>query len=508
RKDSKKDRKRDRDRSRDRDRDRRRRSRSRDSRKSSRKHRSRSRDRDRDRRRRSSSRDRRGGRDEEDEKLEMEKRQKERETAAVNELTKDQRTVFVSQLVMKAKERDLKNFFEQIGPVNGVIMIRDKYTNRHKGFAYVEMKELESIPACLLLNGQVPDFQKFPILVKASEAEKNFLAQKEKTEKATAEQRKKEEERSRAARIYVGNLHPDISEEDLKVVLKQCGEIESLNLIKNEQGVSKGYAFCQYKNVEDANLAKEKLAGLDLAGRPMKVGDVNTQNSLLPGQNSLLPPAGGGGGGVGAGGASGNWKLDDDGGQGMAMSVQNKVQLMAKLGQQAGIQLPPQAAELAKANPLLAPLAGAAVPTPGAGALLGGFPGAPPPPAGPPPAPSAPPPAGSPSFCFLIRNMFDPSTETEDGWDLDVKEDVEEECSKYGPVLHSYVEAQRPGGLVYLLFSTVAAAQQAAQALNGRWFAGRAISVEYLVPEAYVAQFPEASGAAQTAMATAANRMA
>ena len=25
-------------------------------------------------------------------------------------------------------------------------MIRDKYTNRHKGFAYVEMKDLESIP--------------------------------------------------------------------------------------------------------------------------------------------------------------------------------------------------------------------------------------------------------------------------------------------------------------------------------------------------------------------------
>ena len=34
------------------------------------------------------------------------------------------------------------------------------------------------------MNGQVPTFQKFPILVKASEAEKNFLAKKEATDKA------------------------------------------------------------------------------------------------------------------------------------------------------------------------------------------------------------------------------------------------------------------------------------------------------------------------------------
>ena len=31
----------------------------------------------------------------------------------------------------------------------------------------------------LMLNGIPPDFQKFPILIKASEAEKNFLAKQE-----------------------------------------------------------------------------------------------------------------------------------------------------------------------------------------------------------------------------------------------------------------------------------------------------------------------------------------
>lgn len=38
------------------------------------------------------------------------------------------------------------------------------------------MKSLEAVPVVLQLNDRVPDFQKFPVMVKASEAEKNYLA--------------------------------------------------------------------------------------------------------------------------------------------------------------------------------------------------------------------------------------------------------------------------------------------------------------------------------------------
>eukprot|EP01036_Dinobryon_divergens_P053945 gene53945-72088_t len=51
----------------------------------------------------------------------------------------------------------IREFFSQIGDVNDVIMIRDKFTGRHKGFAYVEMADLEKIPTCLMLNACVPD---------------------------------------------------------------------------------------------------------------------------------------------------------------------------------------------------------------------------------------------------------------------------------------------------------------------------------------------------------------
>ena len=180
--------------SRDRDRDRRRRSDSRDRRERRRrddsrdrkdKRRSDSRDR-RERRRRSDSRDKKVFKPQEPKEPPevIEKRRKEEEALKAklkeaDDLTKDQRTMFVGQLTAKVNERMVEEFFAQLGEVKSVTMVRDRFSGKHKGFAYVEMAELEAIPNCLLFHNVVPDFQKFPILVKASEAEKNYLAKKD-----------------------------------------------------------------------------------------------------------------------------------------------------------------------------------------------------------------------------------------------------------------------------------------------------------------------------------------
>ena len=172
----------------------------------------------------------------------------------------------------------------------------------------------------------------------------------------------------------------------------------------------------------------------------------------------------------------------------MAMSSQSRAALMAKLGQAAGIT----------------------VPTP----AMGGYPGVvsflplPPYPTIPchdslslmPPAcgllqqqgSAGPPPIGGiPSRALLVKNMFDLASETEDGWELDIKDDVEDECSKHGRILHCYVDKHTSGGFVYLLFANQHGATKSAQGLNGRWFAGRMITVEYMPESLYVTKFPE-----------------
>ena len=413
----------------------------------------------------------------------------------INDLTKDQRTIFVSQLTKKVTERHLEDFFSQVGPVKNIIMLRDKASGAHKGFAYVEMLDLDSIPNCLLFNNVVPDFQKFAILVKASEAEKNFLAKKE----GSATDGNGSAGSSNGGprpdcRVYVGNLAPEVSEGVLRPVLEQLGIVESIKLFRDHLGNSKGFAFVAYTEPSAAQLALAQLGGADVMGRPLKVGPVIDQsqkaaqmmNAAAAAQSSAPPapanlgvtsastglmlgshgvvPTGTVGTAVDPTGAAaftvGSWKLDSDEGRaGLTLDGNSRIALMAKLGQSAGLHvpLPPQAAPAPPAGPAGPAAAG------GGASQVGGI----------------------PSIYLLICNMFDPATETDPEWELDIKEDVAEECSKFGPVEHIHVETQKPGGIVLIKFKAVEAAIKTAHSMNGRFFAGRSLTASFLAESTY-----------------------
>jgi len=353
-----------------------------------------------------------------------------------------------------------------------------------------------------MLNAIAPDFQKFPILIKASEAEKNFLAKQEGGEEGEAKKPSGPKEK-KPDRLYVGNLHVHITEEDLQQVFAPFGDIDNVSVVRDEMGGSKGYAFVKFARVEDAKVALEKLTsiGLVLMDKPIKVSHTNDTMGIVAPK---------------AAASSATESLDDMGQKtsGMPMNSQTRAALMAKLGASAGIAPPsmpgmaPGAMPPGMGMPMGGGVEAAKAMAAQASGMVGGMPGVVAPgvaAAAPGGVPSGPTVMGQPSFCFMIRNMFDPATETEPGWDQDIKEDVESECSKFGAVLHCYVEARQPGGLVYLLFSTTPMAQQAAQSLGGRWFAGRMITCEFLNPDRYAGQFPEAAQGVATAKATAAN---
>ena len=80
-------------------------------------------------------------------------------------------------------------------------------------------------------------------------------------------------------RLYVGSLHFNINEEMLRGIFEPFGSIQSISLMMDyETGRSKGYGFVTYEKVEDAKKAMEQMNGFELAGRPMKVGNV-TENA-------------------------------------------------------------------------------------------------------------------------------------------------------------------------------------------------------------------------------------
>ena len=77
-----------------------------------------------------------------------------------------------------------------------------------------------------------------------------------------------------AKKIYVGNLNYDTSEEDLKKAFSEFGEVASVSLISDKySGRSKGFAFVEMPNDDEAAKAIAGLNEKDLGGRKVRVNE-------------------------------------------------------------------------------------------------------------------------------------------------------------------------------------------------------------------------------------------
>lgn len=72
--------------------------------------------------------------------------------------------------------------------------------------------------------------------------------------------------------IYIGNLHYGVRENDLKEIMEEYGVVNSTKLITDrETGRSKGFAFVEMENENEAGNAINALNGAELEGRAMVV---------------------------------------------------------------------------------------------------------------------------------------------------------------------------------------------------------------------------------------------
>ncbi|KAM3409168.1 hypothetical protein ACQJBY_001872 [Aegilops geniculata] len=78
-----------------------------------------------------------------------------------------------------------------------------------------------------------------------------------------------------ASRLYVGNLDFRISESDVIKMFSPYGKIIAEDFLLHtrgpKRGEPRGYAFVQYTTKEEAQLAKEKMNGKLVCGRPVVV---------------------------------------------------------------------------------------------------------------------------------------------------------------------------------------------------------------------------------------------
>ncbi|KAB5583659.1 hypothetical protein GE09DRAFT_1079603 [Coniochaeta sp. 2T2.1] len=386
---------------------------------------------------------------------------------------RDRRTVFVQQLAARLRTRELKEFFEKVGPVAEAQIVKDRVSNRSKGVGYVEFKKEESVAAALQLTGQ--KLLGIPVIVQLTEAEKNRQVR-------TTESSGNHPNSIPFHRLYVGNIHFSITETDLQNVFEPFGELEFVQLQKDDNGRSRGYGFVQFRDATQAREALEKMNGFDLAGRPIRVGlgndkftpesTANLLQRFQPGQNgqqhfqgSAFSGAGGRGqpssnfdrAGVRdsekGGGAS---ALDDTDVAGVNFNNYSRDALMRKL---ARTDEPVGTAD----RQILKPKTEAPKPLPVNVNMA--------------------------SRCVVLHNMFDPAEEEGEDWVKELEDDVRAEAeAKYGHVVHIALDPNSQGD-IYLKFDKVQGGENAIKGLNGRYFGGRMISAAPVVDAVYSSLF-------------------
>jgi splicing factor 3B subunit 4 len=136
-----------------------------------------------------------------------------------------------------------------------VCSFRDKVTNQHSGFGFVEFQtELDAEYASKVMAG-VKLFNKAIRINRANSQRKAAAASLDV-----------------GANLFVGSLSPEVDERMLYDTFSRFGVIVSTpKIMRDESGDSKGFAFVSYGDFESADAAIAALNGQYVAGRPISV---------------------------------------------------------------------------------------------------------------------------------------------------------------------------------------------------------------------------------------------
>ncbi|CAD6184992.1 unnamed protein product [Caenorhabditis auriculariae] len=193
--------------------------------------------------------------------------------------------VFVGDLSPEVDNRLLKESFAVHGEVSEAKVIRDAQTQKSKGYGFVSFPLKENAEqAITAMNGQ---------WVGRRAIRTNWATRRpaeEARDKLTFEQIFNSTKPDNTS-VYVGNVHPVTTENDLREFFTKHGEISEVRLFK-----AQGYAFVRYEKKECATTAIMEANGKELGGNTIRCswGRVQPNNppaQVMPDLTPLLAPA-------------------------------------------------------------------------------------------------------------------------------------------------------------------------------------------------------------------------
>lgn len=107
--------------------------------------------------------------------------------------------------------------------------------------------------------------------------------------------------------IFVGNLPYQITEAELEAAFSEFGAVERVSIVRDrDTGQSRGFAFVEMTNANEAANAINAINGREMNGRALNVNEARPREERRPGGGGGGGYGGGGGGGRGRGGFGGS----------------------------------------------------------------------------------------------------------------------------------------------------------------------------------------------------------
>lgn len=205
-----------------------------------------------------------------------------------------ERKIFVGGINFKTTDESLKEFYEQWGEITDVVVIKDKYSGRSKGFGYVTYKTSEMLDEAM--NNR-------PHKIDGRQVQPKRAVPREETNPASHMAIKK---------IFIGGLKDKpITEDDIKEYFSQYGNITDCVLMKDKAtGNPRGFAFVEFDDHDPVDKMMTKRI-------VHKINDISIDvKKAIPKDAEMGAMGGPGGRGGGRGGGFGGAMGTRGGGMG------------------------------------------------------------------------------------------------------------------------------------------------------------------------------------------------
>eukprot|EP00921_Rhytidocystis_pertsovi_P015781 GHVQ01025023.1.p1 GENE.GHVQ01025023.1~~GHVQ01025023.1.p1 ORF type:complete len:360 (+),score=59.94 GHVQ01025023.1:3529-4608(+) len=152
------------------------------------------------------------------------------------------RRLMIRNIAFCTSNEALYNKFLNFGEIEDYTIVREKDTNRSKGFGFVTFKRAESVQAALKVQIQI-DGRQLAVKLAADPIEESA------GDSSDSKLRRK---------LFIRNLSDSTSTQTLRTFFEQFGPIEDAVVVKGPDGASKGFGFVTFHRAEDSKRAAQQ----------------------------------------------------------------------------------------------------------------------------------------------------------------------------------------------------------------------------------------------------------